>query len=171
MLDVRSGAEFQTAHIPGSYHVPLDTLGEHCADICGVDDDVILVCQSGGRARQAADKLADAGMESMHVLDGGIASWIAAGGDVVRGGEKWALERQVRLVAGSVVLASVLASTRWPAAKWGAGFVGGGLSFAALSNTCAMGNLLSRLPYNQADTGDVPETVEALIEARPAPAA
>lgn len=171
VLDVRSGAEFETAHIPGAYHVPLDTLGEHCNDICGVDEEIVLVCQSGGRARQAAAKLATAGMTSMHVLDGGMGAWLAAGGDVVHGEQKWALERQVRLVAGSIALASVLASTKFPAAKWGAGFIGAGLTFAALSNTCAMGNLLSRLPYNRSDTRDVSKTVEALIEARPAPAA
>ncbi len=106
----------------------------------------------------------------MHVLDGGVNAWTAVGGDVVRGQAKWALERQVRLVAGSIVLAGVLASTRVPAAKWAAGFVGGGLTFAALSNTCAMGNLLGRLPYNRSDS-DVAGTVAALVRNRPSPVA
>lgn len=171
LLDVRSASEFETAHIPGSYHVPLDTLGEHCADICGVDAEVVLVCQSGARARQAAEKLAAAGMTNMRVLDGGVNAWTSAGGDVVRGEEKWSLERQVRLVAGSIVLSSVLASTKLPAAKWAAGFVGGGLTFAALSNTCAMGNVLSRLPYNRGASSDVASTVDALLRDRPTPAA
>lgn len=171
ILDVRASSEFETAHISGSYHVPLDTLAEHCPDICGVDATVVLVCQSGARARQAAEKLASAGMTNMRVLDGGMNAWTSAGGDVVRGKEKWSLERQVRLVAGSIVLSSIVASTKVPAAKYAAGFIGAGLTFAALSNTCAMGNVLSRLPYNRGSSTDVGATVEALISNRPASAA
>ena len=170
LIDVRNAAEFETAHISGSYHVPLDTLGEHCADICRADASVVVVCQSGARAAQAAEKLASSGMDNVRVLDGGISSWVAIGAPVVRGQEKWSLERQVRLVAGSIALTGVLASTRVPAAKWAAGFVGGGLTFAALSNTCAMGNVLSRLPYNRGGSTDVAASVDALVANRPAPA-
>ncbi len=170
LLDVRNAAEFETAHISGSYHVPLDTLGEHCADICRADASVVVVCQSGGRASQAAEKLASSGMDNVRVLDGGISSWMSIGAPVVRGQEKWSLERQVRLVAGSIALTGVVASTRVPAAKWAAGFVGGGLTFAALSNTCAMGNVLSRLPYNRNGSTDVGASVDALVKNRPAPA-
>jgi rhodanese-related sulfurtransferase len=170
VLDVRTAGEFETQHIPGAYHVPLDTLGEHCPDICGVDAQVVLVCHSGQRARQAATTLAQAGMTSLRVLDGGMAAWTAAGGEVVRGTPRWSLERQVRLVAGGVVLASILVSTRLPRAKWLAGGIGGGLTFAALSDTCAMGNLLARLPYNRSGVADVAATVEALVRDRPAPA-
>ena len=65
------------------------------------------------------------------------------------------MERQVRLVAGSIALSSVLASTVLPRAKWGAAFIGGGLTFSAVSNTCMMANLLGRLPYNQGPGCDV----------------
>lgn len=169
LLDVRNAAEFETAHIPGSYHVPLDTLAEHCPDICRADVDVVVVCQSGARATQAAEKLASSGLENVRVLDGGISAWMNIGGPVARGREKWALERQIRLVAGSIALTGVVASTKVPAAKWAAGFIGGGLTFSALSNTCAMGNLLSRLPYNRSTSMDVGESVDALIRNRPAP--
>lgn len=170
LLDVRNAAEFETAHISGSYHVPLDTLSEHCADICRADASVVVVCQSGARAAQAADKLASSGLDNVRVLDGGISSWMSIGAPVVRGKEKWALERQIRLVAGSIALTAVVASTKVPAAKWAAGFIGGGLTFSALSNTCAMGNLLSRLPYNRASSTDVGAAVDALVKNRPAPA-
>ncbi len=171
LLDVRNAAEFETAHISGSYHVPLATLGEHCADICGADASVVVVCQSGGRAGQAAKQLVANGMDNVRVLDGGIGAWMQTGSPVVRGKEKWSLERQVRLVAGSIALTGVVASTKVPAAKWAAGFVGGGLTFAALSNTCAMGNVLSRLPYNNGRDIDVASSVEALVKNRPAPTA
>ncbi len=170
LLDVRNAAEFETAHISGSYHVPLDTLSEHCPDICRADASVVVICQSGARASQAAEKLASSGLDGVRVLDGGISSWMNIGAPVVRGKEKWGLERQVRLVAGSIALTGVLASTKVPAAKWVSGFIGGGLTFAALTNTCAMGNVLSRLPYNRSGAIDVAASVDALVQNRPAPA-
>lgn len=156
ILDVRTGGEFETAHIPGSYNVPLDTLGEHARDLATVEHPVVLVCQSGGRATQAHAKLVAEGKHTLHILEGGMAAWQAAGGDVVRGAnERWAMDRQVRLAAGSLVLTGILASLVVPRAKWLAGAVGGGLTFSALSNTCAMGTALSKLPYNQTDNCDI----------------
>ncbi|MDG1786336.1 MAG: rhodanese-like domain-containing protein [Ilumatobacter sp.] len=43
ILDVRSGAEFASVHIGGSYNVPLDTLAEHASDLADVDHPVVLV--------------------------------------------------------------------------------------------------------------------------------
>ena len=156
VLDVRTGGEFETAHIPGSYNVPLDTLGEHVRDLADVAHPVVLVCQSGGRAGQAHEKLTAAGKDALHILDGGISAWQAAGGDVITGDtDRWAMDRQVRLVAGASALAAVLVSVMVPKAKWLAGGVGAGLAFSAVSNTCAMAGLLSKLPYNQTDRCDI----------------
>lgn len=156
ILDVRTGGEFETVHIPGSYNVPLDTLGEHARDLATVEHPVVLVCQSGGRATQAHAKLAAEGKHTLHILEGGMASWEASGGDVVRGDtERWAMDRQVRLAAGSLVLTGILASLVVPRAKWLAGAIGGGLTFSAVSNTCAMGTALGKLPYNQTDNCDI----------------
>ena len=79
-------------------------------------------------------------------------AWVAAGGDVIRAESgRWGMDRQVRLVAGSMALASVLVSTFVPGIKWIAGAVGGGLAFSAVTNTCAMAEVLGRLPYNRRD--------------------
>jgi len=156
ILDVRTGGEFETVHIPGSYNVPLDTLREHVRDLAAVEHPVVLVCQTGGRATQAHESLVAAGKETLHILDGGIAAWDAKGGDVVRGdNDRWAMDRQVRLAAGSIALAAVAASTVVPGAKWLAGGVGAGLTYSALSNTCAMAAVLGKLPYNQTDNCDI----------------
>ena len=163
MLDVRTGGEFETAHIPGSYNVPLDDLGEHGPSIAAISDPVVLVCQSGGRASKAESTLVGLGMANLHVLDGGIAAWRQAGGEIRHGDrQRWALERQVRLVAGSIVALAVLASLFVPALKWVAAAVGIGLTFAALTNTCAMGTLLGKLPYNRSNTCDVDTMVSRL---------
>lgn len=149
LIDVRSAGEFETVHIPGAYHVPLDSLSEHRSELRRLDGGVVVVCQTGGRARQAAQRLTAAGMTGVKVLDGGIDAWVRAGGSAARGRQRWSLERQVRLVAGLFVLGAVLASTVVPSLKWLAAGMGAGLTFAALTNTCAMGNLLARLPYNR----------------------
>ncbi len=164
ILDVRTPGEFETAHIAGAYNVPLDLLREHRGEIVThLDEDVILVCRSGQRAAQAEETLRNAGLPNVHILEGGIAAWEAKGFAVNRGAQRWDLERQVRLVAGSIVLTSILGSIAAPKLKWLAAGVGGGLTFAALSNTCAMGMLLSRLPYNRGAGCDAQTVVSQLI--------
>ncbi|WNG87567.1 rhodanese-like domain-containing protein [Mycobacterium sp. ITM-2016-00317] len=165
VLDVRTPGEFETAHIAGSYNVPLDLLREHRDEIVKhLDQQVVLVCRSGQRATQAEATLREAGLCNVHVLDGGITSWEASGFTVNRGAQRWDLERQVRLVAGSIVLTSILGSIAVPKLKWVAGAIGGGLTFAALSNTCAMGMLLAKLPYNRGGSCDARTIVSQLVD-------
>ncbi|MEO3770526.1 rhodanese-like domain-containing protein [Micromonospora sp. B9E7] len=163
LLDVRTPAEFETSHIPGSYNVPLDLLKEHREELRRhLDEDVVLVCRSGARATQAEQTLAGVGLPNLKVLDGGIMAWQAANAPIRRGAPRWDLERQVRLVAGSIVLVSVLGSVFVPQLKWVAGFIGAGLTFAAVTNTCAMGMLLGRLPYNRGANCDLDTIVGQL---------
>lgn len=165
LIDVRTPAEFETAHIPGSYNVPLDLLREHRDEICGhLDDDVVLICRSGQRAAAAEQTLREAGLPNIHILTGGIIDWEARGFGVNRGSPKWDLERQVRLVAGSIVFGSILGSIAAPRLKWVAAALGGGLTAAAITNTCAMGMLLSKLPYNRGPACDAQGVVEQLID-------
>lgn len=164
LVDVRTAAEFETGHIPASYHVPLDALGEHRDEFRHVDALVVVVCQSGNRATRAARRLTDAGMANVQILDGGITDWLANGGPVNRARQRWSLERQVRLVAGTIVAASVLAGLAIPGATSVAGLVGAGLVLAALTDTCAMANLLARLPYNRGSRCDVRAVVRELTD-------
>lgn len=150
LVDVRTPAEFETLHIDGSYNVPLDLLREHRNDIAGhLDQHVVLICRSGQRATQAEQALQGAGLTNVHFLDGGITGWEAQGFALNRGAQRWDLERQVRLVAGLIVAVSVLGSVFVPYLEWVAFAIGAGLTVAALTNTCAMGMLLARLPYNR----------------------
>ena len=166
VIDVRTPGEFETAHIAGAYNVPLDLLREHRDEIIGhLDSDVVLVCRSGQRAAQAQDTLHNAGRANVHILDGGITAWEAGGFAVKRGAQRWALDRQVRLVAGSIVLAAVLGSIALPKLKWLAAGMGGGLAGAALADSCAMGMALSKLPYNRVDACDAQTVVSQLVSA------
>ncbi|MDA9241370.1 rhodanese-like domain-containing protein [bacterium] len=163
ILDVRTGGEFENSHIPGSYNVPLDTLGEHVRDLADVEHPVVLVCQSGGRASQAHEKLTEAGKATLHILEGGMTSWQAAGGDLTVGNTtRWAMDRQVRFVAGTFAIVAVVASIFVPGLEWIAAGVGAGLAYSAVSNTCAMAAVLAKLPYNRTNACDITGILEEL---------
>ncbi len=164
VLDVRSPGEFETAHIDGAVNIPVDRLDPHLREIvAAAGGTMVLVCQSGGRAEQAATKLTREGRQDLVLLAGGMNAWEAAGAPVQRGEvQRWALERQVRLVAGSIVFVAVVASLWVPGLQWLAAAIGFGLVFAAVSNTCMMGMLLSKLPYNRGATCDIDQALNRL---------
>jgi rhodanese-related sulfurtransferase len=167
IIDVRTPAEFESTHIPGAYNIPLDLLGEHREELRRhVDEPVVLVCRSGQRAAQAEQRLAEVGMPNIHVLDGGIMAWESSGGDVKRGAQRWDLERQVRFVAGLLVLVGIVGSYFVPQLRLLSGFVGAGLVFAAITNTCTMGMLLSKLPYNRSTPSCDVDTIVAQLAGR-----
>src|SRR5687768_14153008 len=168
LLDVRTPGEYQTAHIPGAYNVPLDTLAEHGREVRSVRDPVILVCQSGQRARRAEEALRRGGMPNLHVLDGGVNGWIAAGRPVVQGRKRISLERQVRILAGALAAAGgVLGIIVNPWFALLPAVVGTGLVFAGITDTCGMALLLARLPYNRPAGCDVSAMVRAFTGAAP----
>ncbi|MFF2149589.1 rhodanese-like domain-containing protein [Kitasatospora sp. NPDC058190] len=163
LLDVRTPGEFHTVHIPGAYNVPLDTLREHRAELLHhLDEDTVLICRSGARAAQAEQALSETGLPNLRVLEGGMVAWEAAGGPVTRGAARWELERQVRLIAGSIVLVSGLAGLAIPGLHLIGTAVGAGLTFAAVTNTCAMGMMLAKLPYNRGPRTDINSVIAAL---------
>jgi len=164
ILDVRTPAEFESAHIPGSYNVPLDLLPEHTTEIgATVGGPLVLVCQSGVRAHQAEQALAGANLPRLHILNGGLTTWERQGLPLTRGRQRWAMERQVRGIAGGIVLVSALAGTlvARPLGLIAAG-IGGGLLFSAVSNSCAMATVLAKLPYNRGASCDVDTVLGAL---------
>lgn len=167
LIDVRTTGEFESGHISGAYNVPLDTLGEHGREIASVTAPVVLVCQSGARAAKAEDQLRSAGMTNIRILEGGMNAWMGAGQVVRTVKERWSLERQVRLVAGTIVLTAIIVSIWVPAARFVAGFIGAGLTFAALSNTCAMAMMLAKLPYNRGAVCDIDDVVRRLRSDQP----
>ncbi|GII97340.1 rhodanese-like domain-containing protein [Sinosporangium siamense] len=165
VLDVRTPGEFVSAHIDGAINFPLDELVARLPRLAVPEvAPLVLVCQSGARAARAQAALAEAGAAGAVVLEGGMNAWAADAAPVTAGGGKarWSLERQVRLVAGGIVATSILASVRWPRARFVAGFIGAGLTFAAVTNTCAMGMALAKLPYNRGPRFDADTAVARL---------
>ncbi|QGU03324.1 rhodanese-like domain-containing protein [Corynebacterium comes] len=163
IIDVRTPAEFESMHIRGAYNVPLSMLAEHTKEFASrFRDGVVLVCQSGIRAEEARERLASAGLDTASVLAGGTAAFADAGGDVVRGKKRWAMDRQVRMAAGSLVLAGFVGSrvVSRPVGYLSAA-VGAGLTWSALSDSCAMASALSKMPWNKAS---VNPTLESAVK-------
>lgn len=153
LVDVRTPVEFREVHVEFARNVPLDRIdpGVVMASRSGsTDEPLYLICRSGSRGRQACEKFHAAGFTNVVNVEGGTLACIDAGLPVVRGKKAMSLERQVRIAAGSLVLLGVLLG--WLAHPVFIGlsaFVGGGLIFAGLTDTCGMGMLLARMPWNQ----------------------
>lgn len=166
VIDVRTPGEYETGHIAGSYNVPLGQLDEHIAELAALDHAVVLVCQSEARATKALEQLVAAGKSNLRLLAGGMTAWRAAGADVIRTNEnRWAMDRQVRLVAGGIVLASIVASIWFPPVRFVAGLIGAGLTFSAITNTCGMAMMLAKLPYNRGASCDLRQVLDQLTTA------
>lgn len=150
VLDVRTPAEFEDAHINGAVLHPLAQLDAGTsARLSAGKSACVVVCRSGARAKQAAEKLAACGQTALCILDGGVLAWEAAGLPLIRGRKTIPLERQVRIAAGSLVFAgAVLGYFVHPAWIALSGAVGAGLVFAGVTDTCGMALLLARMPWN-----------------------
>lgn len=152
MLDVRTPVEFSQVHLRGAQSMPLDKLHADAVkrQQSGADP-IYLLCQTGPRAVQAQRKLSDAGLDNCVVVEGGTSACIQSGADVIRSSTKViSLERQVRIAAGGLVfLGTILAVLLSPWFFILPGFVGAGLMFAGITNTCGMAMLLAKMPWNQ----------------------
>lgn len=151
VIDVREFSEFNSERIADAQLMPLSNFEKH-ADEIDHSKPVYLMCRSGNRAKQAAEKLTKKGFTDIHVVEGGMMAWSGANLPTVKGESKvWSLERQVRFAAGLFVLTGVVLSVFVsPYLLLLSAFVGGGLMFSALTDTCGMGMVLARMPWNKA---------------------
>ncbi len=146
LIDVRTPAEYRAVHAEGAVLMPLDQLD---AKALGAGTPVYILCETGPRAFDAARKLKAAGRSDVVVVDGGTQRWVAAGLPVVRGRKAIGMFRQVRIVAGTFVLIGV--SLGWfvhPGFYGLAAFVGAGLLFSGITDTCGMAWILGKMPWN-----------------------
>jgi rhodanese-related sulfurtransferase len=150
LLDVRTPAEFEESHVNGAVLHPLTELNpEQVRSLAEGKRACFVICRSGGRARQAAEKLASAGLPSLNVMAGGMQAWEREGLPVTRGRTTISLERQVRIAAGALVFTgSGLAYFVAPACLALPAFVGAGLIFAGITDSCGMAMVLARMPWN-----------------------
>lgn len=150
VIDVREPAEFASESLPGSVNVPLSEL-ESKAGHLPKEGPLYVLCRSGMRSERAADLLLKMGFSDVNIIEGGLQACKACGSEIEKGVEKvWELERQVRFAAGLLVVTGILLGAALNAGFYAlSAFVGAGLIFAAVTNTCGMAMLLARMPWNQ----------------------
>ena len=151
VIDVREFSEFNSERIADAELMPLSNFEKH-ADEIDHTKPVYIMCRSGNRAKNAAEKLASKGFTDIHVIEGGMVAWAGADLPVVKGDSKvWSLERQVRFTAGMLVLAGVVLSLFVSSYfLMFSALVGAGLMFSAATDTCAVGMALAKMPWNKA---------------------
>jgi rhodanese-related sulfurtransferase len=164
LIDVRTPVEFREVHVPFAHNVPLHelTVEKVAASRKSAGDPLYVICRSGGRGNQACEKLMSSGLGDVINVEGGTQAWDQAGLPVNRGKKTISLERQVRIAAGALVFTgSVLAivDIRFIAL---AAFVGAGLIFAGVTDTCGMGMMLARMPWNRVK-GDTSTNGQACV--------
>jgi rhodanese-related sulfurtransferase len=155
LIDVRTPVEYREIHAEAARSIPLDRLDPRAVmegRIGSNEEPLYMICRSGGRGRQACEAFHAVGFYSVANVEGGTLAWEQAGLPVASGAKSMSLERQVRIAAGSlVVLGTALGAFVHPAFLGLAAFVGAGLVFAGVTDTCGMGMMLARMPWNRAE--------------------
>ncbi len=157
LIDVRTPAEFRSLRIEFAQNIPLDRLAPSglLAERNGqADEPLYVVCLSGGRSKLACEKLVAAGFRNVVNVAGGTKACATAGLPVIRSGSNWSLERQTRIAIGSLVLLGAVLGYTVHAGFYGlSAFMGLGLIFAGLTDSCAMGLMIAQLPWNRSTSG------------------
>jgi rhodanese-related sulfurtransferase len=153
LIDVRTPVEYREIHVDGARNIPLDSLDPRAVMTSrngSSDQPLYVMCKSGARGSKACQKFLEAGYDQVVHVEGGVEAWEAAQLPVIRGKKTISLERQVRIAAGFLVLlGAVLAAVVHPYFIALPAFVGAGLMFAGITDSCAMGMMLAKMPWNQ----------------------
>jgi rhodanese-related sulfurtransferase len=154
LVDVRMPTEFRQVHIRGARNYPLDSLDPQAITKSrsgGSGEPIYLICKSGGRSSKALQKFMDAGVENVIEVEGGTSAWVNAGLPVNRGKKAMSLECQVRTLVGFLtLLGALLGLLVHPYLIVIPAMMGAGLMFSGITDSCAMGMMLSKMPWNQA---------------------
>jgi rhodanese-related sulfurtransferase len=153
LVDVRTPVEYREVHVAFARNVPLDQLDPQAimqARNGMTGEPLYLICQVGGRGQKACETFQQAGFSNVISVEGGTKACEQVGMPLVRGKQAISLERQVRIAAGGLVLpGAILGYFLHPAFIGLSAFVGAGLVFSGVTDTCGMGMLLARMPWNK----------------------
>jgi len=152
LIDVRTPMEFHEVHSQIARNISLDELDPEkimAERATSAEEPVYVICRSGSRGAKAAAAFHAAGFNNVVNVEGGTLAWDEAGYPVKRGTVIISLERQVRIAAGLMVLLGVGLSFVNPWLIGISAFVGAGLVFAGITNTCGMGLMLAKMPWNR----------------------
>jgi rhodanese-related sulfurtransferase len=83
IIDVRERSEWDDLHAPQAELLPMSTIGDRLDELSS-EEQVLIICHSGGRSARVTASLIHAGYDAVNV-EGGMLAWRAAGGAVVAG--------------------------------------------------------------------------------------
>ncbi len=155
VIDVRMPNEFAQVHAVVARNFPLDSLDPQrvMKNRNGSSHlPLYVICKSGTRSNMACIKFRELGFENVVTVEGGTSAWEAAGLPVMRSEKKMkviAIDRQMRIVAGSLVILGVLLSLQHPWFIGLSAFIGAGLLFAGITDYCPLMATLARMPWNR----------------------
>lgn len=150
LIDVRTPAEFRSVHATGALNHPMESFDCDHVDY-PEDQEIHVICQAGGRSMKISEKLEAGGFSNIVNIEGGTSAWQSSGLPVVVGRKVMSLERQVRIAAGSlIVIGALIGQFVHPGGFGLSAFVGAGLVFAGVTDTCGMGMMIAKMPWNRA---------------------
>jgi rhodanese-related sulfurtransferase len=150
LVDVREAVEYHIENVAGFILAPLSQFSDSMKKIDGTQHAYIM-CKSGSRAAEFGEKLKKAGYDNFSIVEGGITAWINSGYDSIKSTSKvWSLERQVRVSAGFLIcLGAILSIVLHTHLIFISVFVGVGLMFSGITDTCGMALMLAKMPWNK----------------------
>jgi len=151
LIDVREPEEHQANNIPHAHLKPLSDIAHHDFSEF-MDKKVVMHCKSGKRGLQACQKLKEMAPQlEVYNLEGGIDAWQRANLQTQKSASsKMSLEQQGQLTIGSLILlASILTYYYSPLFVFITGFLGTGLVVAAIRGSCAIVQLMAKMPWNR----------------------
>lgn len=150
LVDVREFGEYAGGRVSDARLMPLGDIESRHKEL-DHSKPIYVMCRTGRRSVEAQKKLRALGFTNVINVVGGMEAWKAEDLPVEKDDNApWAIERQVRFVAGLIVLTGVvLAALVHPYLIGISAFVAAGLIFSAVTDSCAMGLLLLKMPWNR----------------------
>lgn len=149
VIDVRTAGEYGAEHVEGVQNYPLDQIESFKSELKKFKT-VYVHCNSGNRSSKACNTLTKLGLKNLVNVEGGMLAWKKKKYPYIKGKGSISIMRQVRITAGALVLIGILLAEYFhPSFIWLSAFVGAGLMYSGISDTCMMGMMLSKMPWNK----------------------
>lgn len=164
LVDVRSPSEYADGHAAGAVSVPLDEIDSQplqarLDEAAGSLKPLYLICASGRRAEQAAQKLKNQGLHNLALVDGGTQAWLAHRLPLERKLPLPSLERQGQIALGVLILLMLAKGTLLHPLFYAlVGLLGIGLILSGITARCGLTALLARMPWNRTQAAGTPSS-------------
>ena len=151
LLDVRTPIEYEEFHVPIAVNLPLDNISKAEVEKLAQGRPVIAICKAGGRSRKACEILINSGFSDIATVDVGSDAWKNSGFPIKESGNcVMSLERQVRIAAGIIILSGILLGYSFNNLFYLLSASAGlGLIISGVTNSCCMGLILAKMPWNK----------------------